>query len=104
MKKLVAYNNDPKLKEAMIAQMKSHMEQDKLIRGTYGDAEDGDSFKGCAVGCALDSLNIIEGKKESTGKHERYEEELGIPEILARLEDDLFEEMSKEDSKIFPLN
>jgi hypothetical protein len=67
--------------------MKKHISADELIRGT--------GFKngrGCAVGCTLDSYD-----------HSRYPIELGIPLWIAFLEDRLFENMSEEKSKTFPL-
>jgi hypothetical protein len=82
-----AYHNDPAIKEKYIARMKAHIAADELIRGTGW--EDG---KGCAVGCTLDKYD-----------HSAYPEELGFPESLGRLEDTIFEEMSYEKSKLFPL-
>ena len=87
MKKLLAFHNDPKIKEKYIARVKAHAEADEIIKGRYW--EDG---KGRAVGCT------IEGED-----HNRYEKELGIPAILAHLEDRLFEDMSNEDAMKFPL-
>lgn len=86
-KKLIAFHNDPKIKAKYVARVKAHAEADEIIKGIYW--QDG---KGCAVGCT------IEGDD-----HSKYEKELGIPEILARLEDGLFEEMSNKDAMKFPL-
>ena len=86
-KKLLAYHGDPKIKELYIKRVKAHQKADRIIKGKYW--EDG---KGCAVGCT------IEGNE-----HSKYETELGIPEILARLEDGLFEEMFNEEAMKFPL-
>ena len=82
-----AYHNDPKIKAKYIARMKKHMAADELIHGIGW--EDG---KGCAVGCTLDRYN-----------HVAYETELGIPASIAYLEDGIFEGMSGERAKTFPL-
>ena len=82
-----AFHNEPKIKEKYIARVKAHQKADEIIKGKYWE-----NGKGCAVGCTIES-----------SEHLRYETELGIPEVLARLEDGLFEEMSNEDAKKFPL-
>lgn len=101
MKKLIAYNNDPKLKARFIEEITKHEKADAIVRRIYGKG-DGENWKGCAIGCSLKSMNTILGKDENTSLHIRYEDELGIPLILARLEDTFFEEMSIEKSKTWP--
>ena len=86
-KKLIAFHGDSKIKEKYIKRVKAHAKADAIVKGIYW--EDG---KGCAVGCTIEGSN-----------HSKYEKELGIPEILAHLEDGLFEEMANEDAKKFPL-
>lgn len=82
-----AFHNDPEIKQKYIDRVKAHQAADEIIKGTYWQ-----EGKGCAVGCT------IEGDD-----HFKYETELGIPSILAYLEDSLFENMSNEDAKKFPL-
>ncbi len=89
MTKLLAYHNDPALKERTVAEMKLHREADQIVQGMYWD--DG---KGCAVGCMTHDPN---------GGHEKYPTLWGIPEQLAWLEDTLFESLSVEDSKEWPV-
>ena len=96
-----SYNNSLELKQKFIAELKKHIEQDKLIKGVYGDKNSKD-FKGCAVGCSLHSLNIINGTNLDTSNHKRAELELGIPEWLYRLQDTIFEGLPKELSQTFP--
>ena len=83
---LLAYHNDPKIKELYLTRVRAHQAHDEIVKGTYW--EEG---KGCAVGCT------IEGDE-----HSRYETELGIPVQIAYLEDTLFEGMSNERAKEFP--
>ncbi len=102
MTELHAYLNDPQLKADFIAQIADHERQDAIIKGTYG-AMNG-RFRGCAIGCALHSLNVLQGKSptDRVDEHCRYEKELGLPIWLAYLEDHLFETLSLEESKVWP--
>jgi hypothetical protein len=98
MGKLLAFHDDPKLKESIVSEIKWHQEQDKIIQGTYGS-----NGKYCAVGCAINSLNRKCGKNYSTNDHKVYETEFGIPQTIARLEDRIFEGLEAEEAKTFPL-
>ena len=82
----LTYHNDPALKAAFLEQITAHEQADRIIQGEYWDG-----FKGCAVGCSVESLNHINGTTYKHGDHAAYAEALGIPEWLARLEDTLFE-------------
>jgi hypothetical protein len=83
-----AFHNDKKIKQKYINRVKNHIKMDNLIRGKGWTIEG----KGCAVGCTLETYD-----------HSRYPIELGIPTWLAYLEDRLFENMSFEKSKTWPL-
>ena len=85
--KFSAFHGDQKIKDKYVARMKAHIEADELIQGTGYSG-----VKGCAVGCTLNKYS-----------HFAYEEELGIPFTIAILEDDIFESLSVENSKSFPL-
>jgi hypothetical protein len=85
--KLLAFHGKQEIKDKYVARVKAHAKADEIIKGAYW--EEG---KGCAVGCTIHS-----------GSHEAYEEELGIPMILARLEDRIFEGMSNDKAMKFPL-
>lgn len=102
MKKMLAFHGDAKIKTMMIKELKWHQAQDAIVQGTYGQGE-GNNFKGCAVACSINSLNRKLGKDYSTSDHKKYEVEIGIPETLAYLEDSIFEKLSVEKSKEFPL-
>jgi len=84
--KLVAYHNNPKIKEKYLARVRAHVKADQLVHGQYW--EDG---KGCAVGCTIHS-----------GYHQAYEIELGIPRILAHLEDRIFESLPNGQAQQWP--
>ena len=83
-----AFHGKQEIKDEYIKRLQDHYDADEIVKGVYW--EDG---KGCAVGCTLHSDD-----------HKAYEVELGIPEVLARLEDSIFEGLSPKDAKEFPLN
>ena|SRR6266480_159492 len=96
-----SYNNDPLLKVMLLEETRTHREADQVIQGTYGDVIDG-KWRGCAVGCAIHSLNSRLGTDYETSDHAVYEEALGIPEWLARLEDTIFEHLPREQAMLWP--
>jgi hypothetical protein len=82
-----AYHNDPALKEQFVTLLKQHQAADQIVQGTYWS--DG---HGCAVGCSIESLRQIKGLRSvDHSNHALYEELIGVPRILARLEDGIFE-------------
>ena len=85
--KLLAYHDDPAIKAKYMAIVEGHRLADEIVQD-YGYWEDG---KGCAVGCTLHS-----------DRHQDYETELGIPEVLAWLEDAIFEGMPVVASRRWP--
>ena len=85
---LQAFHGQAAIKEKYVNRIRAHMAADTLIRGVGW--EDG---KGCAVGCTLETYD-----------HSRYPVELGVPEWLARVEDKVFENMSIEKSRTWPLD
>jgi len=72
---MLAYHNNPKIKQDILQQLQIHHDADEIIKGVYWE-----NGKGCAVGCTLHSRN-----------HQEYETRFGIPEVLAHLEDAIFE-------------
>ena len=84
---MLSFHNDIEVKNKYIDRIKNHMMMDNIIQGTGWQ-----NGKGCAVGCTLESYD-----------HSRYPVELGLPEWLARLEDSIFEGLSKEESKKWPI-
>ena len=102
MEKLIAFHGDPELKAAMLKEARWHVEQDRLIKGTYGQDKTEVKFKGCAIGCSIHSLARLHKKKLDTSDHSIYETELGIPVRLAYLEDRLFEGLPNELAMTWP--
>ena len=85
--KNISYHGDQKIKEKYVNRMKDHIEKNELVRGIGWNKQ---KNTGCAVGCTLNKYN-----------HACYQNELGLPEWLARLEDALFEGMSLKKSKTY---
>ena len=85
--KLLAYHDDPAIKAKYMAIVEGHRLADEIVQG-YGYWEDG---KGCAVGCTLHG-----------DRHQDYPAELGIPEVLAWLEDTIFEGLPMVEARRWP--
>ena len=85
---MLAYHGDEKLKTAVINEMIAHRKADQLVKGHYW--QDG---KGCAVGCIA---------KTEDEPHKVFEERLGIPEHLAQLEDEIFENLQNGKAMLWP--
>lgn len=84
---MLAFHNDPAIKEKYLNRIKAHKAADEIVQGIYWE-----NGKGCAVGCTIEGDNHIE-----------YEFQLGIPEWLARVEDRIFENLPNELAKEWPL-
>src|SRR4029077_2162604 len=85
-KQLIAFHGKPEIKDFYLTRVRAHKAADEIIHGKYWI-----SGKGCAVGCTIHS-----------GDHGAYETEMGIPRILARLEDGIFESLSNGRAKDWP--
>ena len=83
---MLAYHSNPKIKAKYLNRVRSHAKAGEIIKGKYW--EDG---KGCAIGCTIHS-----------NKHSAYEIELGIPQVLAKLEDGIFEGLPLKQAKEWP--
>ncbi len=95
------YKGDIELKKYMVKEAVAHRKSDELVKGTYGDISAG-AWKGCAVGCAIKSLNAKLGTNHSTADHSFLEEQSLYPEWLARLQDTLFEGLPEKESQQWP--
>ena len=81
-----AFHEQETIKATYLARVRAHRAADELVKGTYWQ-----NGKGCAVGCTVHSA-----------RHAAYEEELGIPRALARLEDAIFEWLPNGRAKAWP--
>lgn len=83
---MIAFHGDPQIKKEYLARVRAHRRADELVKGRYWE-----NGKGCAVGCTIHG-----------SYHSSYEEELGIPEQIAWLEDVIFEGLPNEDAMAWP--
>jgi hypothetical protein len=83
---MLSYHSDPAVKAHYLARVAGHAEADEITKGHYWE-----NGKGCAVGCT------IHGET-----HESFERELGIPQMLAWLEDVIFEGLPNRLAKTWP--
>lgn len=101
--KTLSYQNDSNLKKLVIQEMKRHQKQDKFIKGSYGYYE-GDNFKGCAIGCTINSINKILGQSYGTNSYDALYKTLGIPSWLSKVQDSFFECLPNEYSDKFAID
>ncbi len=99
---MLSYHNDENLKKLVVSEMKKHQEQDQFIKGSYENLNG--KFKGCAVGCTIDSINKILNKFYRTNDHKVFEETIGVPDWLARLQDTFFEGLPLGDNSQFAVD
>ena len=97
-----AFSNPLITKERVLFHLKQHQKQDDFIRGTYG-LDNKHFTKGCAVGCTINSINRELGLELKVNNHKTMEEYAIVPEWLARFEDRIFEGVSVERSKTWPV-
>lgn len=91
MTQLLAYHNDPAIKAKYLARVKAHRLADHIVQKIGWEPGNGSPPRGCAVGCTLESC-----------AHARYPLELGVPLVLAYLEDRIFEGLSPTDALDWP--
>lgn len=121
---MLSYNNDPAMKEKLIASLEAHRVAEHLIRNTYGvyigtenrRAEDrkqkrwtggvsdnNGTWKGCAIGCSLEALTGLTSFSGVLTPHEKLGALIQIPPELLELEDAVFEASSWEYAQIWPV-
>ena len=84
---MLAFHKTSVSKVDVLRQLRAHTKADEIIKSQYW--QDG---KGCAIGCTIHS-----------GNHAEYEPRFGIPQMLARLEDCIFEGLPNGKAKAWPV-
>lgn len=84
---MIAYHGQQQEKDAILAQLYAHAAADQIVKGYYWE-----NGKGCAVGCTLHS-----------SQHKEYEDRFGIPQMLAHLEDCIFDGLPNARAKEWPI-
>lgn len=93
-----AYSHPRLSKAAFIAELRAHAAADRIVQGGYwnGSVSDG---RGCAVGCSINSAAVVLGLPvQSHEDYAAYERLLGIPRLLAALEDTIFESLTPDEA------
>jgi len=86
METLIAFHGKQEVKDKYLSRVRQHRKMDHLVQGVTWE-----NGKGCAIGCTLEGYN-----------HSSYEKELGIPIMLAKLEDRIFEGLPNEYAMKWP--
>jgi hypothetical protein len=95
---MLAFYDDPTIKTNILNGLAVHRAADEIVQGKYW--KDG---KGCALGCTLESIRLMRGYDViQHDSHATAEKETGIPRILFRLEDRIFEGLPNEIAKDWP--
>jgi hypothetical protein len=94
---LLAYHNNPELKAFLLRELRRHREADRLIKGVYWRRG-----KGCAVGCTLEAVRRFNGGAVNHSNHALYETLLGIPQMVAQIEDCIFEGLPDRQAREWP--
>ena len=84
---MLAFKNTLVSKNDALAQIKMHYDADEIVKGKYWE-----NGRGCAVGCQIHGSD-----------HAQYETRFGIPQMLARLEDRIFEGLPNGKAKAWPV-
>ena len=87
-----AFENTVVSKPELVEVLEYHQLADNFIKGQYWG-----NGQGCGVGCSLENFT------DKPNSHSEYERLFGIPRIIAILEDGIFEGLSNEDAKWWPL-
>lgn len=83
---VLSFHSDTSLKAEYLSRIAAHAVADEIIKGRYWEGG-----KGCAVGCTIHG-----------DAHDDYERALGIPQMLAWLEDVIFEGLPNRLAKTWP--
>ena len=87
-----AFHGKEEIKKFYLNRVQEHIDLDEIVKGVYFEDGEPGKRKMCGVGCTIHS-----------DQHSSYEEELGIPQVLAKLEDRIFENIPNELAKTWPL-
>jgi hypothetical protein len=88
-KTMLAYHGDSKIKARYVRRMEGHRKADELVQGCTWESNG--HQRGCAVGCCFHNYD-----------HSRGPIEIGVPEVLVRLEDYIFEGLPLAEAKKWP--
>ena len=85
-------------KDAFVEVMQAHRKADRIVQGTYWE-----NGRGCAVGCGLHTVRALTGLDLKHSDHAALAAQVGVPEVLERLQDQIFEGLPVELAGEWPL-
>lgn len=91
MSKLIAFHGSQEEKDKAVATVREHREMERLIQGSTGRMGADGVMRGCAVFCTVGRYS-----------HSAYESAFGIPQLIAHLEDGIFEGLPKGQWETWP--
>jgi hypothetical protein len=84
---IISFHGDEAIKQKYLMRVRKHRLANQIVKGVHRWKHE----KGSAVGCTLHSYNYW-----------AYEDELGIPNQLACIEDNLFRLLANDQAQLFP--
>ena len=94
MTQLVAYHNDPALKDQVLKNLDAHSKADEIVQGQYWKYG-----RGCSIACILVDFDQ---KAAVEGNHSRCAELFGGNETIYHLQDTIFEGLEKDIAQTWP--
>jgi hypothetical protein len=76
----------------VVKELKVHQQLDHYIQRHYA-LNKGKDFRGCSIGCAVESLLRLEGKPLITGNVPEELERIGVPQTMSRMIEFVFEKL-----------
>ena len=89
---MIAYHGDATVKAKLLDGLAAHRASDAIVKGQYWR-----NGKGCAVGCTIKTMGGT-----TYDDHAQYETLIGVPQMIARLEDSIFEALPISDALLWP--
>jgi hypothetical protein len=98
MTKYIAFHNDPEVQSRMLAAVDTHVKQDRVVQGFYGEGS-GEKFRGCFIGC---TVHAFDGNAtDKFNDVDRVFDAYGFPTMLTLLCEQIFEGLPSADAPSF---
>jgi hypothetical protein len=94
----LAFIGTPITHAELLAEMREHQRMDRFVQGQYWE-----NGRGCAVGCAIESINRRTSLQLAFSDHASYGNITHVPAEIFRLQDRLFEMLPRSEAIKFPV-
>ena len=95
-----AYSNPNLTKDIFTREIRAHQAADNYIQGTYWNDR---TSRGCAIGCAVETINRCLGVSYEPGDHQAIADTLDVAVELLHVHDAIFEGLPKAAALDWPL-